>query len=73
MKRIYSLIAAALLLVVTTSAQAQESWSLQKCIDYALKKQHSDQTTGAELGVLQQPIGSSQKQPVTQPECRVSE
>ena len=37
MKRIYSLIAAAILLVVTTSAQAQESWSLQKCIDYALK------------------------------------
>jgi outer membrane protein len=37
MKRIYSLIAAVILLVVTTSAQAQESWSLQKCIDYALK------------------------------------
>jgi len=37
MKRIYSLIAAAILLVVTASAQAQESWSLQKCIDYALK------------------------------------
>ena len=37
MKRIYSLIAAAILLVVTTSAQAQESWSLRKCIDYALK------------------------------------
>jgi outer membrane protein len=37
MKRIYSLIAAVILMVVTTSAQAQESWSLQKCIDYALK------------------------------------
>lgn len=37
MKRIYSLIAAALLLVVFTSAQAQETWSLQKCIDYALQ------------------------------------
>jgi outer membrane protein len=37
MKRIYSLIAAALILVVFTSAQAQETWSLQKCIDYALK------------------------------------
>ncbi len=37
MKRIYSLIAAVILLVVATSAQAQESWSLQKCIDYALK------------------------------------
>ena len=37
MKRIYSLIASAILIVVTTSTQAQESWSLQKCIDYALK------------------------------------
>jgi len=37
MKRIYSLIAATLILVVFTSAQAQETWSLQKCIDYALK------------------------------------
>lgn len=37
MKRIYSLIAAAIFLFVTMSAQAQESWSLQKCIDYALK------------------------------------
>lgn len=37
MKRIYSLIAAAILMVVITSAQAQETWSLQKCIDYALK------------------------------------
>lgn len=37
MKRIYSLIATALLLVVFTSAQAQETWSLQKCIDYALQ------------------------------------
>jgi outer membrane protein len=33
----YSLIAAALILVVFTSARAQEKWSLQKCIDYALK------------------------------------
>jgi outer membrane protein len=37
MKRIYSLIFAALLLVLFTGAQAQETWSLQKCIDYALK------------------------------------
>lgn len=37
MKRMYSLIASVLLLVVFTSAQAQESWSLQKCIDYALE------------------------------------
>lgn len=37
MKRMYSLIAAALLLVVFTSAQGQEQWSLQKCIDYALQ------------------------------------
>ncbi|MEI8112394.1 MAG: TolC family protein [Bacteroidia bacterium] len=37
MKRMYSLIAAAILLVVFTSARAQETWSLQKCIDYALQ------------------------------------
>jgi outer membrane protein len=37
MKRIFSLIAAALLLFGLTSARAQESWSLLKCIDYALK------------------------------------
>ena len=37
MKRIYSLIAAAILMIVSTGAQAQETWSLQKCIDYALK------------------------------------
>lgn len=37
MKRIYSLIAAVMLLFGLTSAQAQETWSLQKCIDYALK------------------------------------
>ncbi|MDO8930378.1 MAG: TolC family protein [Bacteroidota bacterium] len=37
MKRIYSLLAAALLLVVFTGAQAQQTWSLQKCIDYALE------------------------------------
>lgn len=33
----YSLIAAALMLVVFTGAQAQQTWSLQKCIDYALE------------------------------------
>jgi outer membrane protein len=33
----YSLIAAALMLVVFMGAQAQERWSLQKCIDYALE------------------------------------
>ena len=37
MKRILSLIAATLLLAVFTGAMAQETWSLQKCIDYALK------------------------------------
>jgi len=38
MKRMYNLIAAALLLVVFTSAQAQQTtWSLQKCIDYAVQ------------------------------------
>lgn len=37
MKRMYSLIATALLFVVFTSARAQETWSLQKCIDYALQ------------------------------------
>lgn len=37
MKQMYSLLAAALLLVVFTGAKAQELWSLQKCIDYALQ------------------------------------
>jgi len=37
MKRIYSLIAVALMLVAFTGARAQEKWSLQKCIDYALQ------------------------------------
>ncbi|MBW8331006.1 MAG: TolC family protein [Prolixibacteraceae bacterium] len=37
MKRMYSLIAAAIMLVVFTGAQAQQTWSLQKCIDYALE------------------------------------
>jgi outer membrane protein len=37
MKRIYSLLAAFLVLVSVTGTQAQEKWSLQKCIDYALK------------------------------------
>ncbi|MBL7965634.1 MAG: TolC family protein [Prolixibacteraceae bacterium] len=37
MKRVYSLITAVVLLVVFTSAQGQQTWSLQKCIDYALQ------------------------------------
>ncbi len=37
MKRILSLMSAAVLLLIFTSAQAQETWSLQKCIDYALE------------------------------------
>jgi outer membrane protein len=37
MKRMYSLIAAAFMLVVFTGAQGQSLWSLQKCIDYALQ------------------------------------
>jgi len=37
MKRMYSLIGAAILLVFFTNARAQETWSLQKCIDYALQ------------------------------------
>ena len=37
MKRMYCLIATALMLVVLTGARAQEKWTLQKCIDYALK------------------------------------
>lgn len=37
MKRMYSLIAAAIMLVVFTGAQGQSLWSLQKCIDYALQ------------------------------------
>jgi len=48
MKRIYSLIAAALMLVIFTSAQGQQTWSLQKCIDYAIQNniQIKQQTLG---------------------------
>jgi Outer membrane protein len=37
MKRIYSLLAVLVVLVFVTGARAQEKWSLQRCIDYALK------------------------------------
>lgn len=37
MKHLVSFLAAALMLVIFTSAQGQETWSLQKCIDYALE------------------------------------
>lgn len=37
MKRMISLIAAAFMLFAFTGAQGQETWSLQKCIDYALE------------------------------------
>jgi len=37
MKRIYSLLAVLLVLVLVTGARAQEKWSLQRCIDYAIK------------------------------------
>jgi len=38
MKRMYSLIAATLMLLLFTGARAQEkTWSLQKCIDYAIE------------------------------------
>jgi outer membrane protein len=37
MKRIVSLIGAALMLFVFTGAKAQETWTLQKCINYALE------------------------------------
>jgi outer membrane protein len=37
MKPIVSLIGAALMLFVFTGAKAQETWSLQKCITYALE------------------------------------
>ena len=37
MKHLVSLLAAAFMLVIFTSAQGQETWSLQKCIDYALE------------------------------------
>lgn len=37
MKPIVSLIGAALMLFVFTGAKAQQTWSLQKCIDYALE------------------------------------
>ncbi len=50
MKRMYSLVAAALMLVVFTGASAQEKWSLQKCIDYALQNniQIKQQTLNSE-------------------------
>lgn len=37
MKRIYRLFLVLVMLVSATGARAQEKWSLQKCIDYALK------------------------------------
>lgn len=37
MKRIYSLVLVLAVLVLSTGARAQEKWSLQKCIDYAVK------------------------------------
>ena len=37
MKRMISLIAATIMLFVFTGAQGQQTWSLQKCIDYALE------------------------------------
>jgi len=37
MKRMYSLIAASLMLVIFTSAQGKQTWSLQKCIDFAIQ------------------------------------
>jgi outer membrane protein len=50
MKRVYSFIAAIALLVVFTSAQGQSTWSLQKCIDYALQNniQIKQQTLNSE-------------------------
>ncbi len=37
MKRLYSLLTAIILLIAFTGAKAQQTWSLQKCIDYALQ------------------------------------
>jgi len=37
MKRIYSLVLVLVMLVSAAGARAQEKWTLQKCIDYALK------------------------------------
>jgi len=37
MKRIYSLVLVLAVLVLATGTRAQEKWSLQKCIDYAVK------------------------------------
>lgn len=37
MKRIYSLVLVLAVLVIATGTRAQEKWSLQKCIDYAVK------------------------------------
>jgi outer membrane protein len=58
MKRIYSLIAAAIMLVIFTGAKGQSLWSLQKCIDYALQNniQIKQQTLNSEYynNLLQQ-------------------
>ena len=37
MKRLYSLLTAIILIIAFTGAKAQQTWSLQKCIDYALQ------------------------------------
>jgi outer membrane protein len=50
MKRMKSLLAAVIILLALTSAQAQEIWSLQKCIDYAIQNniQIKQQTLNSE-------------------------
>jgi outer membrane protein len=50
MKRMKNLLAAVMLLLAFTSAQAQETWSLQKCIDYAIQNniQIKQQTLNSE-------------------------
>jgi outer membrane protein len=50
MKRMKSLLAAVIILLALTSAQAQETWSLQKCIDYAIQNniQIKQQTLNSE-------------------------
>lgn len=50
MKRMYSLLAAVIMLLSFTSVRAQETWSLQKCIDYAIQNniQIKQQTLNSE-------------------------
>ncbi len=70
MKRIYSLLAAFLVLVSVTGTRAQEKWSLQKCIDYALKNniQIKQQTLNTQYYNNQ--LNQAKIKFIAQPECQ---